>query len=82
MLFKKLILCKRGKTINSHIITFTTFSFFFSTKKKFTCHNTSLFSLRKFCFQLDSTPMATPKKYNSTYIQQRKEEDPSTKKEK
>ena len=40
------------------------------------------FSLRTFCFQLDFTPLATPKKYNSTYIQQRKEEDPSTKKEK
>ena len=33
-------------------------------------------------FSIRFHPLGYPKKYNSTYIQQRKEEDPSTKKEK
>ena len=72
---------KRQK-INSHIIRFTTFSFFAQLNKSLNVIILLSFSLKTFCFQLDFTPLATPKKYNSTYIQQRKEEDPSTKKEK
>ena len=75
MLFKKLILCKRGKTINSHIITLTTLSFFFSTKQKFTCHNTYLFFTENILFSIRFHPPATPPKRNSTYIKQRNKEE-------
>ena len=54
---------KKRQKINSHVITFTTFSFFFSTKQKFKCHNTSLFFTENiFFFSIRFHPPWLPQK--------------------